>query len=227
MDSVKTPPPRLIAGDFEHAMPRIPSRSIGMVLTDPPYGIAYKTGMRKDRHHRFCREIEGDRDLSALERAAPEMMRVLMPDSAACVFMAQETLAQAERIMRSAGFEVVNRIVWDKGAHTMGDLTHAFGKRYEVLLYCAKGRPRIRGRRWPDVWRFPRVPQNRLRHQNEKPVELLERAVESLSDPGDMVLDPFMGSGSTGEACARCGRAFMGCEIDPYYYGVAEARLMG
>lgn len=58
-------------------------------------------------------------------------------------------------------------------------------------------------------------------------MELLERAVESLSDPGDMVLDPFMGSGSTGKACARCGRAFMGCEIDPYYYGVAEARLMG
>lgn len=204
----------------------MPDASIDMVLTDPPYGIAYKTGMRHDRGHRFCREIEGDRDLSALAGAAPEMYRVLRDDSAAMVFCDSGRQDEAVAVMEGAGFRAVNRIVWDKGSHTMGDLSHAFGKRYEVLLYLAKGSPEIRGRRWPDVWRFPKVPASRLTHQNEKPVPLLARAVESLTDPGATVLDPFMGSGSTGQACAETGRAFIGCEVDPWYYGAAERRLL-
>nr|WP_305118130.1 site-specific DNA-methyltransferase [uncultured Adlercreutzia sp.] len=75
------------------------------------------------------------------------------------------------------------------------------------------------------MWRHMRVSADKLHHQNEKPVPLLEQAVLSMSDPGDTVLDPFMGSGSTGVACLNCGRDFVGCEIDPGYFDVARDRL--
>lgn len=118
-----------------------------------------------------------------------------------------------------------NRIVWDKGQTTMGDLQGAFGYQYEVLMFATKGRPTIRGKRHPDVWRHMKVSQDKLMHQNQKPVALLERAIMAMSDPGDTVLDPFMGSGSTGVACLNTGRNFIGCELDEGYFDVARDRL--
>lgn len=109
--------------------------------------------------------------------------------------------------------------------HTSGDLTGAFGRRYEVIIYAAKGRPKIRGKRYSDIWECPRVPASREVHQNQKPVELLERAVCSMTDAGATVLDAFMGSGSTGVACVNTGRDFIGIEIDHGYFEVAKKRI--
>lgn len=64
-----------------------------------------------------------------------------------------------------------------------------------------------------------------LTHPNEKPLDLLVRLVESYAAPGDTVLDPFMGSGTTGVACVRTGRRFIGVEISPEYYRIAERRI--
>ena len=62
-------------------------------------------------------------------------------------------------------------------------------------------------------------------HPTEKPVELLKVLIENSSNAGDIVLDPFMGTGSTGEACIQTGRKFIGIEIDREYYNIAENRL--
>lgn len=90
---------------------------------------------------------------------------------------------------------------------------------------ATKGDPVIRGKRHSDLWRYPRVSPEKLVHQNQKPVELLERAILSMSDVGDVVLDPFMGSGSTGVACLNTGRNFVGIELDEGYYRIARERL--
>lgn len=118
-----------------------------------------------------------------------------------------------------------NNIVWDKGNTTAGDLAGSYGYQYEVIILAVKGSPKIRGKRHSDLWRFPRVSPDKLLHQNEKPVPLLERMIDSFSDIGDVVLDPFMGSGSTAVACMNMGRSFIGCEIDSGYYEIALNRI--
>lgn len=210
-------------GDCRELLARMPGGSADMALTDPPYGIGYRSNRRKDGAHR--NRIAGDNDLGAVRAASRQLHRVLKPDSALFMFADRDRQGEVCEILRRAGFRIKNRIVWDKGNHTAGDCRGAFGFRYEILILAVKGRPLIRGERHDDIWRFPRVAGQKLVHQNEKPVALLERAIESMSDPGDLVIDPFLGSGSTGEACALAGRRFLGCEIDPRYYGPACERL--
>lgn len=212
-----------VLGDCTELYGAIPDESVDMVLTDPPYGIGYSSRRRKDGS--FARPIANDESLSAVARSAHHLHRILKPDSALYLFASPRKQDAVAFILERAGFRIKNRIIWDKGIHTAGDCRGAFGYRYEVLFFAAKGRPLIRGKRHPDVWRFPRVASQRMAHQNEKPVPLLVQAVESFTDPGALVLDPFMGSGSCGEACALTGRRFVGCEIDPRYFGPAVERL--
>lgn len=75
-------------GDCVEFMATLPSESIDLVVTDPPYGVAYKTGMRHDKDHRFTREIIGDRNLDAVKRAVPQISRLLRDDSACFMFCA-------------------------------------------------------------------------------------------------------------------------------------------
>lgn len=215
----------LYNGDCLEYMEQLADGSVDMVLTDPPYGVAYKSGRRQEKEHRFNREILNDRDLSALEAIAPHLWRVL-PDDAACfVFCAWKKLNDVDELLRAQGFDIRNHIIWDKGVHTVGDLKHDFGYQYEPLVFATKGRPEIRGHRWSDVWKCMRVPADKQLHQNQKPTSILSRAILAMSDEGATVLDPFMGSGSTGVACLDTNRRFIGCELDEGYFAVALKRL--
>lgn len=211
---------RTARGDCARILAEMPEEWADLAVTDPPYGIAYR-----GRRAAFRRQITGDADLGAMARGLSGIWRALKKDSAAFVFCSQTNQDAVVAIARRRGFAVKNRIVWDKGRHTGGDLRGSFGRRYEVLLLLAKGRPMLRGKRHDDIWRFPAVPNRAMVHQNEKPVPLLERAVESFSDEGGIVLDPFMGSGSTGVACARKRRRFVGIEISDEYYEAANRRV--
>lgn len=212
-----------VLGDCIELLDALPDESVDLALTDPPYGIGYRSNRRKDGAHR--RPIANDDSLNAVARSARRIHRVLKPDSALYMFADRNRQDEVASILQRAGFRIKNRIIWDKGHHTAGDCRGAFGFRYEVLLFAAKGRPLIRTKRHSDIWSFPRLPSAKLAHQNEKPVPLLARAIETFSEPGALVLDPFMGSGSCGEACAETGRRFLGCELDPRYFGPSVARL--
>lgn len=212
-----------VLGDCTELYRQIPSNSIDMVLTDPPYGIGYSSKRRRDGS--FSRPIANDESLNIVARSAKHLCRILKPDSALYLFASPRKQDAVAVILERAGFRIKNRIIWDKGIHTAGDCRGAFGYRYEILFFAAKGRPLIRGKRHPDIWRAPRVASQKMTHQNEKPVQLLVQAVESFTDPGDIVFDPFMGSGSAGEACAKTNRHFVGCEIDPRYFEPACERL--
>ena len=78
-----------------------------------------------------------------------------------------------------------------------------------------------------NVWHIPPIPSNKRFHTCQKPVDLLERLCRVSSREGGVVLDPFMGSGSTGVACANTGRDFIGIEIDPDYFEIAKRRIEG
>jgi hypothetical protein len=125
------------------------------------------------------------------------------------------------RGLRLAGRE----IVWVKNNWSAGDLRGSFGNQYEEILFVVKGRHLLRGKRWSNVWHFDRVPANRMLHPTQKPVPLLMRAIQASSDPGDPVVDPFAGSGSTGTAAGETGRDWLMGDVDPRMVNIARERL--
>ena len=127
--------------------------------------------------------------------------------------------------MKIAGLNVKSCVVWDRVAHGMGDLKSAFAPCHDVAIFATKGKYEFPRKRPKDVLRHPRVPSNKLVHPNEKPVELMEEIIGYTTRVGDVVLDPFTGSGSTIEAAARMGRGYIGIEINERYCEIARERV--
>ena len=216
---------KLYLGDCLEVMKEIPSNSVDLVVTDPPYLIAYKTGHRKDKSHPFCSEIQGDRDRELISNSIKELYRILKEDSAMYIFCSWKSVEYFKAQVIEAGFSIKNLIVWVKNNWTAGDLQAGFGQQYELILLCNKGRKCFNGKRLTDVWHFDRVSGKKQVHQNEKPVDLLMQCIEKHSNEGDTVLDAFMGVGSTGVACKMLNRNFIGIEIEEGYFKVAKERL--
>ena len=122
-------------------------------------------------------------------------------------------------------FKVKNILIWIKNNHTAGDLKGAYGKKTEFIIYAVKGRHLLNGKRDVDTLYYNRVVGNMQLHQNQKPVDLIEFLISKSSQPNDVVLDPFMGSGTTGVACKKINRKFIGIELDDDYYKIAKQRI--
>lgn len=210
---------KLIYGDCLEILKAIPDDSIDLIVTDPPYLINYKSCWCNSK------PILGDNEYDLIEKAVKEMYRVLKPDSAAYVFCSPKRIDYFIRYCQEAGFVIKNSIIWVKNNWSAGDLKASYGQQYEIILLLNKGRKFINGKRLSDVWFFDRVSFQNQHHQNEKPVKLLEQCIIKHSDKGDIVLDPFMGSGSTGIACMHTDRKFIGIEKDADYFAVAEQRI--
>ena len=215
----------LVNRDCMEFMAELDDGSADLVVTDPPYGKAIKMNRRRNKD-KLCEMIANDDSLDIVRRCIPELYRVLKPNSAMFMFMSPNKITEVEPWLIEAGFKIKNLIVWDKMNHGVGDLRGSFGSQWEAVFLAVKGRPLIRGKRWSDVWQYPRISRSQMLHMNQKPVEMLERMILSFSNVGDTVFDPFMGSGSTGVACQQTNREFIGCEIDPYYFEVASTRLV-
>ena len=216
-------------GDCIVGMQSLPDKCIDLVVTDPPYLMGYKTNFRSNnKSHRFRKGIHGDKGSKGRELISSyvkECYRVLKDDSAMYMFCNSNQIEFFVGTAKEAGFKLKNIIVWVKDEHTAGDLYAAFGKKYEFILLLNKGRRIFNGKRLTDVWSFSRVPWQHQIHQNQKPLALLEQCIKYHSDEDDVVLDGFMGSGSTAIAARNLGRNFIGWEIDKEYYDVAIERL--
>lgn len=200
----------------------IPSDSIDAIITDPPYGISYHGTRRKDKA-RWFNKIAND--------CAPyiwwllDAARVLKPGGALLCFTRYDTEEAFRFAIRLAGLEPKTQIIWDKGVHGVGDCRGDFGLRHENIIFAAKGRFAFPGHRPVSVIRVPRLASARLTHPNEKPVELLRGLVEAVTRPGELVFDPFLGSGTTAVAAKMARRRYFGVEIDVGYLNAAKARL--
>ena len=122
-------------------------------------------------------------------------------------------------------FDVKNVIIWDKGGGGIGDLVHSLLTDYELAIIAHKGQCPIRGKRDGSVWAEGKVFNQTQLHPTEKPVALMERILNKFSDSDALVIDPFLGSGTTAVACKKLNRRFIGIEISPEYCKIAEQRL--
>ena len=203
----------------------LPDESVDVLLTDPPYGMAFQSGwdtIRKSGPIRSDGVRQGMRVVgSALSHLAPSFK----PDLHALVFCHWESWPDFyDRL--SSHFTIKNALIWWKHGGGMGDLKVEYAKDYEVILYGVRSLSReINGKRPGAVLECPRVPASQRYVPFEKPVALLAGLVERHSRPGDLILDPFAGSGSTLVAAKALGRRAVGVELEERYAEIAARRL--
>lgn len=199
---------------------------VDCVITDPPYLINYKTNYRKDKNHKFCKVIQNDNNPQLIIDLMPLLYDVMKDDTPLYMFCNSDYIDFFKQEVEKY-FTVKNIIVWDKGNHTAGDLEAQYGKRYEFIIYANKGRAlfNVGVKRDVDIWQVPRIVGNEQIHQNQKPVDLISKILNTHSKQGDLILDIFMGSGTTAVACHKLQRNYIGFELDKEYFDLARKRI--
>jgi len=211
----------IYTGDARELAKAIPDESVDLVLVDPPYGINWQSA-RRTASDRFAK-IPGDNRIDASWLA--QGWRVSKQGAAIYLFTHWRVAYIWMNAMSSAGYTVKSFIVWDKGYHGCGDLNGSYAPQHEVVLFGAKGRHNLRGRRPKDVIRYNRVSPSRLLHPAQKPVELMESLIVASSDEGDVVTDWFTGSGTVPVAARKLRRQYLAFEIDPATADLARERV--
>ena len=170
------------------------------------------------------RKIEGDESCEVFLQALPEMVRILRPDRHAYFFCSWHNVDVFKQAIERY-LTVKNIVVWAKNNHGAGDLKGSFAPKHELIIFAHKGRRELRGKRLPDIMQCAKVPGTSMVHPTEKPVALLEPLIEASTDPGEIVFDPFLGSGTTAVAAVNTGRRWIGIERDADYYEIARKRI--
>lgn len=205
---------RVICGDASRILPRLPSRSIDLIVTDPPYGDNISYGPQHIR-------IAGNEHPLLVLSVMSLSYRLLKRDSTAYMFCSIRHLDFVRAFFtRYTSFRVREVLIWDKVTMNVGP---AFRKQYECILVLEKGRPSYRNPRMLNLISVRRVRDSR--HPHAKPVDLIKLLISHSSDEGAVVLDPFLGTGTTALAARELGRDFIGIEIDGDYCRAARARL--
>lgn len=213
----------LFHGDCRDVVATLAPGSVDLLLTDPPYG------------KQFAGEGVATRQANIRGDGARQGVRVVRQ----ALFAALPALAVDAHILVFCHWEswpdfydalcplvpVKNALIWHKDRGGAGDCQMEYARDYEVVLYGAKGRRAITGRRDGAVIRgFPPIGRER-RHPTEKPTNLLAYFIAKHCPPGGLVLDPFAGSGTTLLAAKRLGRRAIGIEIDERYCRITAERL--
>ena len=209
-------------GDCRDILPTLEPGSIDLVLTDPPYGVAYSTGHRQNVVRSSTR-LAYDLAVAPLLNDTAELVAPLLNDTAHIYwFAAPERLDEQMGIVRSIG-ELVNVLVWDKGNCTAGDLDATYGQQWEAILFARKQRVALVGGRDRDILRYSRGSTVDYLHPTQKPLDLLRYLIQRHKC--DTIIDPFMGSGTTLRAAKDLGRKAIGIEIEERYCEIAAKRL--
>lgn len=208
----------LIQGDCLELMKDIPDSSCDLIVTDPPYGINFQSHRRRIEYEK----IKNDTNLDWLDGFFRECGRVLKKNTAIYCFCSWHNIDVFKQAIEKH-FKLKNIIVWVKNNHGSGDLKASYAPKYEFILYANKGRRTLCEKRYPDVLFANKT--NNVYHPTEKPVDLLEQFIKNSVEESGIVLDPFMGSGSTGVACVNAGRNFIGIELDKQYFDIAVQRI--
>ena len=224
---------KLINGNCLDTLKNIPNESIDLIVTDPPYpttsrGNAGNSGgmLQKDINKKGKVFTYNNIDCSEY---APEFYRLLKDGSHCYVMTNHINLIDMLNTFTDVGFHFIKSLIWNKGNKIMGQY---YMSQYEYILFFRKGKgKKINNCGTSDILSIPnkktKDKDGKNIHDTEKPVELMEVLVNNSSQENELVLDPFMGVGSTGIACIKNKRNFIGIEIDENYFNIAKSRLGG
>lgn len=218
-------------GDTLSVMDELSIASVAAIVTDPPYSSGNLPESMKQKAPARLRgwqwqdKVMETDQLSTLGfiwlmREVLVSARSWMPDGGSVLcFIDWRNWGNLVGAIESAGYRVNNMVVWDKQSIGMGN---GFRNQHELIVYASKGTPTVYAHDVPNVIACAR-PDNDL-HQSPKPVSLLGRMLPVVSERGDLILDPFMGSGSTLVAAKELGRKAIGIEIEEKYCEIAATR---
>ena len=229
----------IIMGDALEELKKLPSESVDLIVTDPPYNLKKDYGETKDN-------LEFEQYLSFTRSWLSECKRVLKKTGTIYIFMGMRFISYVYSILESElKFKFCGWITW---FYTQGiGKTKGFSPRHDDILMFTKTNDYIfnlddirvpqkyyrsvnnmRGANPGNVWEFSHVHycnSNRMKHPTQKPEGLYERMILASSNPGDVVLDPFMGSGTCARVCQQLNRNWIGIEINPEYIELINDRL--
>jgi site-specific DNA-methyltransferase (adenine-specific) len=238
----------VITGDCVEKLAGIPDGAARLVFADPPYnvGIDYGEGEAADL-------LPDDEYMVWVASWLSECKRVLTDDGSLWVLISDEYAAEYGVTLKRIGFTIRNWLVWYESFGV--NCANKFNRTKRHLFYCVKdaerfvfhpeavGRPSARqvlyndaraeegGKLWDDVWAIPRLTGTSSERLDDFPTQLplalLRPIVEVATDPGDLVIDPFNGSGTTGVAAVTSGRRYLGIERSATFAELADLRIKG
>ena len=207
---------KIISGDCLEVMRKISNNSVDLIITDPPYGNNVKYGWNNKR-------IKNDENPLINCSALVEMYRILKRNSSLYLFTNWKHYPfLTEFIIRYTDFKIRHLVIWKK--HNFG-LGWAFRHQYELILVLEKGKPKYNLTNYSDVQTCTHINHNKENHPHEKPVDLIMKMIEHSSKEGDLILDPFCGSGAVCVACSQLKREWVGIELDENYVEMARRRI--
>lgn len=222
---------KLINGNCLDTLKNIPNESIDLIVTDPPYpttsrGNAGNSGgmLQKDINKKG--KVFKYNNINCKEYA-PEFYRLLKDGSHCYVMTNHINLIDMLNTFTDVGFHFIKSLIWNKGNKIMGQY---YMSQYEYILFFRKGKgKKINNCGTSDILSISnkktKDKDGKNIHDTEKPVELMEVLVNNSSQENELVLDPFMGVGSTGIACIKNNRNFIGMELDEKYFNIAKERI--
>jgi modification methylase len=241
----------IIGGDCISAMQRLPEESVDLVFADPPYNLQLAGELHRPDNSRVDGvEEDWDKfaDFATYDRFSRDWLaaahRVLKPDGTLWVIGSYHNIYRVGAILQDLGYWVLNDIVWRKTNPMPNFRGRRFTNAHETMLWCAKSQDSRytfnyqamkalnEGIQMRSDWLIPLCGgQERIKrdgkkaHPTQKPEALLHRVLLASSKPGDLVLDPFFGTGTTGAVARRLGRQWIGIEQNPDYIAVARERI--
>jgi site-specific DNA-methyltransferase (adenine-specific) len=213
-------------------MKTLPSESIDLIATDPPYPVTARGssgnagGMLQSELNKKGLVFENNN--VNISDYAPQFYRILKDGSHCYVMTNHINLIEMLNTFTDCGFHFIKSLIWDKGNKIMGQY---YMSQFEYILFFRKGfGKQINNCGTSDILSIPNTKNKDIvdgsnLHDTEKPVELMKILVSNSTQEGELVLDPFMGVGSTGIACKELNRDFIGCEIDKHYFDIAQSRI--
>ncbi len=225
----------LYLGDCLEIMPTLPDGSIDMTWADPTYGHKNHDGdlnAQLNKHRGIENQPIQNDDPESMRAVVDGMLieavRVLSPDCCCCCCCGgggpRPTFAWLAERMDTRGLAFFHSVIWDKRNPGLG---WRYRRQHEMLMIAHREGGRL-------LWRdndvavrniISMMPPKKRNHPNEKPLGYPAHFIGLHSSPGHTILDPFMGSGTTGVACMNLGRKFIGIEIEPKYFEIACKRI--
>jgi DNA modification methylase len=228
------PEPRIEIADFIEFMNSLPKNSVDLILTDPPYTISKETGFQSvvNGVQRFAVSMDfGEWDHCQIDLAemARVFYRALRRGGTAIVWYDLWKIGEVKDAMEQAGFKMIRQIIWEKTNPVPLNMkaTYLSNCREMAVAGVKVGKPTFHSEYDSGIYRYPIPRHNGNRqHPTQKEEELFAELVLKHSNPGDLVVDPFLGAGTTAMAALRNGRSFTGCDIDERYVQISRERVM-
>lgn len=215
-------PVEIVHGDCLKFMKKIDDCSVQAIITDPPYGMSFVSGQRVVEKKGFDGIANDERPFVWFLYDGAR----ILAEGGVLICFCRWDVAEAFRLaIEWSGLRVIDQLIWDRVRHGMGDLKGAPAPQHDMMWLACKGKYTLPDKRPTTVYRHQRVDGDKMVHPTEKPVPLMEHLIKDYTRPGDLILEPFGGSGSTGVAAWQQGRRCIMTEISETFVAVQRKRL--